>query len=508
MNPARTASLAVLLAAAGVSAASAQTIGTFRWQLQPYCNVLTVTITQVGGVYRLEGRDDQCGAARAASVIGTAFQNPDGSIGLGFNIVSAPAGVAQPISAAMSLATLSGTWLGTGGSGPFVFTPGVGTGGAPRPAPSTGGGGTVIPAAFSLANDGGFLAGGTLNTGAIPASGAGVRLMWHPRKAAIRAGLVNGTSWDDAQIGSSSAAFNLDTQASGAYSFAANYRTVARETASAAFGIETASQGIASLAGGQTSVASGDHAVALGLSTYAAGAQSVALGRSTSAYGARTLVVGHNNSAYGDNSLAGGRSAFANAPESLAFGYRVIAYGNSSVVLGTNAEATLGAHGSFVFGDQSTVSLNRNITAFIPNQFLVRAAGGVGFYTNTPDRSTAGVELAINGSQWLVVSDVNAKQAFKSLDGEEVLAKLAGMPIQEWSYKAQHAAIRHVGPTAQDFSAAFGLGEDPLRIGTLDADGIALRAIQALEARTQSLMRENQDLRDRLAALEAQYRQR
>jgi hypothetical protein len=81
---------------------------------------------------------------------------------------------------------------------------------------------------------------------------------------------------------------------------------------------------------------------------------------------------------------------------------------------------------------------------------------------------------------------------------------LAPMPIREWNYKAQDAAIRPVGPTAQDFTVAFGLGEDPLRISTIDADGIALRAIQALEARTRELMQENAELKARLVRLEAQ----
>lgn len=57
--------------------------------------------------------------------------------------------------------------------------------------------------------------------------------------------------------------------------------------------------------------------------------------------------------------------------------------------------------------------------------------------------------------------------------------------------------------TAQDFHAAFGLGEDPLRISTIDADGLALRAIQALEARTRELMVENGALRQRLERIEA-----
>ncbi len=124
------------------------------------------------------------------------------------------------------------------------------------------------------------------------------------------------------------------------------------------------------------------------------------------------------------------------------------------------------------------------------------------FYTNAA--MTVGVQIAPSGTQWLVFSDVNSKHLFRDLDGEEVLGKLAGMPIREWSYKAQDAAIRHVGPTAQDFHAAFGLGEDPLRIGTLDADGVALAAIQALEARTRAqddrLTRELGEERDRLSA--------
>jgi hypothetical protein len=77
------------------------------------------------------------------------------------------------------------------------------------------------------------------------------------------------------------------------------------------------------------------------------------------------------------------------------------------------------------------------------------------------------------------------------------------MPVTEWSYKAQNPGIRHIGATAQDFYAAFGLGEDPLRIGTLDADGVALAGIRGLEARTRALQDEVETLRRRLDALSA-----
>jgi hypothetical protein len=96
---------------------------------------------------------------------------------------------------------------------------------------------------------------------------------------------------------------------------------------------------------------------------------------------------------------------------------------------------------------------------------------------------------------------VRTKHAFRTLDGEDVLSRIAAMPVTEWSYKAQEPGIRHIGPTAQDFHAAFGLGEDPLRIGTLDADGVALAAVRALEARTRALQEEVEALRLRLDTL-------
>jgi hypothetical protein len=512
-KPLCTALIAALSAPFMPGSADAQPLGTFRWQLQPFCNVLTVTITQVGSVYRLEGRDDQCGAARAASVIGTAAQNPDGTIGLGFNIVSAPAGVAQPVSAAISLATLSGTWLGAGASGAFVFTPGGGTGGPPRPAPPTGGG-TVIPSAFRLDSDGSLVAGGAFGAGGAAPDGPGARMVWNPRKAAFRAGSATTTNWDDASIGDYSVAFGIGTLATGrgnaafgenttalgSHSVAFGFGASAVNVASTATGYSTLAFGRSSTAMGEQSEAHGDASTATGFETAANGLYSFTAGRNTvtSDTATASMAIGTRSIARGTDSLAGGRDSTTLGDQSLAFGRNVQADGAGSVALGSYSRALVQASGTFIFADRSTTTA---FTSFAPNQFLVRAAGGVGIYTSAA--SVTGVELAPNGGQWLNISDVNAKHRFRDIDGEAVLTKLAGMPIQEWSYKAQDDAIRHVGPTAQDFAAAFGLGEDPLRIGTVDADGIALRAIQALEARTAALQEENRSLRERLDDLEA-----
>jgi hypothetical protein len=119
--------------------ALAQPIGTFRWQLHPYCNVVSLTVTQNAAVYALGGFDELCGAGQNASVVGTAFLNPDGSVGMGLTTVIAPGGAPVHIDARISLASLGGTWRdSTGNTGALVFTPGAGTGGSPRPVGASG----------------------------------------------------------------------------------------------------------------------------------------------------------------------------------------------------------------------------------------------------------------------------------------------------------------------------------------------------------------------------------
>lgn len=115
------------------TSASAQSLGTFRWQLQPYCNVLTLTVTQVGGTYRLEGVDELCGGATSAAAIGVAFPRPDGSIGFGLTVVLEPGAAPLHLVASISVLSLSGTWQDQqGNAGTFAFNPVVAAG-PPRP---------------------------------------------------------------------------------------------------------------------------------------------------------------------------------------------------------------------------------------------------------------------------------------------------------------------------------------------------------------------------------------
>lgn len=113
---------------------SAQTIGTFRWQLQPFCNVITLHVVQQGPVFTMTGFDDQCGTGPRAGIVGTAFPNPDGTIGIALNTVLAPGGMGVQIGAHIRLASLDGPWRDNSGqAGTLTFTPGAGSGGPQRP---------------------------------------------------------------------------------------------------------------------------------------------------------------------------------------------------------------------------------------------------------------------------------------------------------------------------------------------------------------------------------------
>ena len=59
-----------------------------------------------------------------------------------------------------------------------------------------------------------------------------------------------------------------------------------------------------------------------------------------------------------------------------------------------------------------------------------------------------------------------------------------------------------MGPMAQDFRAAFGLGESELLINSVDIDGVNLAAVKALEARSAAQQARITELEARNAALE------
>jgi hypothetical protein len=86
-----------------------------------------------------------------------------------------------------------------------------------------------------------------------------------------------------------------------------------------------------------------------------------------------------------------------------------------------------------------------------------------------------------------VPSDRALKTDVEAVDPGAVLAGVAALPVSAWRYRHEDAGVRHLGPMAQDFRAAFGLGTDDESIQVVDATGVSLAAVKALLARVEAL---------------------
>ena len=79
------------------------------------------------------------------------------------------------------------------------------------------------------------------------------------------------------------------------------------------------------------------------------------------------------------------------------------------------------------------------------------------------------------------------------------MAKLSALPVATWRYRWEPVSVRHLGPMAQDWHAAFGLGKGDTTIPIVDAHGVLLVAIQALRRELGELRAEVDQLHQQLA---------
>lgn len=105
-----------------------------------------------------------------------------------------------------------------------------------------------------------------------------------------------------------------------------------------------------------------------------------------------------------------------------------------------------------------------------------------------------------------MISDRAAKANFGTVDPADMLERVRSLPITTWNYRSDEASVRHIGPMAQDFTAAFGVGDDDRTIHPMDGQGVALAAIQGLADQVAALQAEQQRLLEQIAALEARCR--
>jgi hypothetical protein len=144
--------------------------------------------------------------------------------------------------------------------------------------------------------------------------------------------------------------------------------------------------------------------------------------------------------------------------------------------------------------------------------FTFEADGRLGVGTNAPQQALHVIGNILASGTVTGSSDRNAKENFTPVNPVEVLNKVTALPISRWNYKTE-TDVMHLGPMAQDFYSAFAVGMDDQHISMVDADGVALAAIQGLntkvedtsqrsEIKIQKLEAENAELKRRLEALE------
>ena len=168
--------------------------------------------------------------------------------------------------------------------------------------------------------------------------------------------------------------------------------------------------------------------------------------------------------------------------------------------------------GGFQFTWDEDSSSNSTTTVFSlvgaapEGYFVARSPGGFRFITTTTTNglsSTNGAILPPGASAWQALSDRNTKTGITTIDSREVLQKVSELPVTAWHYK--HDPSRdYLGPMAQDFRAAFGLGFDEKHISTLDTDGVALAALQGLIEELRERKERSAEQARRLAELEAE----
>ncbi|MBT7189010.1 MAG: hypothetical protein HN916_02355 [Anaerolineae bacterium] len=257
------------------------------------------------------------------------------------------------------------------------------------------------------------------------------------------------------------------------------------------------------IAGGAYNVASDPHA------TIGGGTQNMASGTGATISGGAGNNTEANHSSIGGglgNEIAGNYAVISGGRGNLALGaYSVIpgglanqAQSDYSFASGYRSIIANEHPGTFLFAD----SVDADFFSENANEFAVRATGGVRFISavDAAGIPLSGVFLPSGSGSWSTLSDENSKEKFVDIDEKEILDLVVNLPISEWSYISEESSVRHMGPMAQDFYSAFGLGVDERYISSVDSDGVALVAIQALN---QLLEEKDVQIRKQNALLDA-----
>lgn len=348
---------------------------------------------------------------------------PGGNVGIGTLTPSAPLDVVGTIKATQFSgdgSSLTNVWKLTGNTGAFADTMFIGTTDNAAMEIRVNNGRAVRIEPNSTSPN--FLAGHPLNTlggsnvsGAIIAGGGKSGTdCYNPVTRVMDRSCANHTTSSFATIG-------------GGYSNSAG----SESTVGGGQG-NSASGGRSTVAGGTSNVASGS------ASTICGGSYNTASGF----YG--TVGGGSGNEAGGDYSFAGGYHARVRNP---------VQVGNGN---------TTGDEGTFIWADVSSYG---DFISTGPNQFLVRAAGGVGINTNTPHES---LTIGGNGSAIELGAGVAGKETNAGKIGYQKFGSLDSLDIVGAGTSSANRKIRFYNEGGATFTGAVTLPADGLAVGTTE----------------------------------------
>jgi endosialidase-like protein len=133
---------------------------------------------------------------------------------------------------------------------------------------------------------------------------------------------------------------------------------------------------------------------------------------------------------------------------------------------------------AFIFED-TTVPERWAFASFI-NSFVINNQANAGVEYNFGPTGSLVIAGNLTANGVFYPSSRVLKDDFQAVDGREVLARLAALPVSEWRYRSDPAASRHIGPVAEDFHSAFGLGAEGTGLNVGDVAGVTIAAVQGL----------------------------
>jgi hypothetical protein len=342
----------------------------------------------------------------------------------------------------------------------------------------------------------------------------------HNRASAYHAA-IGGGSYNTASVGHSVVGGGLENTASGTmatvgggWANAATHvdatvgggrgNTAEGRHATVSGGLVNRAQRGAVIGGGSFNTAAANAAIGGGSQNKAAGFHATVAGGAGNEATANYATVGGGlaNSATALYATAGGGRGNRASGDyaTVAGGFYNQAAGDFSFASGRRAHVGATHAGAFLHADSN----DSDFGSAAADEFAVRATGGVRLVTGIDSSGgpLAGAELPAGSGSWSSLSDREVKVNVVPADESLILSLLAELPISTWSYAGQDPSVRHIGPMAQDFYAAFSVGEDDRHISTVDADGVALAAIQALYRLVKERDMQIAALEARVAALE------